>query len=145
MLLLAKVALGIGSTMVVAGAYTFHEGVIRVDVDEHRDNGSHIHFWVPAAVVPLALHIAPRREMERAAREAGPYMPMLRTLTKELEKYPDVTFVEVTEPGEHVQIQTHQGRLQIDVEDSDNTVHIACPLAAIEDVADQLESHRPGA
>jgi hypothetical protein len=107
MLLLAKVALGIGSTMVVAGAYTFHEGVIRVDVDEHRDNGSHIHFWVPAAVVPLALHIAPRREMERAAREAGPYMPMLRTLTKELEKYPDVTFVEVTEPG---QIADRRGR-----------------------------------
>jgi hypothetical protein len=145
MMLLAKVALGVGSTFVMAGAYTFHEGVIRVDVDEHRDNGSHIHFWVPATIVPLALHIAPRREMERAAREAGPFMPMLRTLTKELEKYPDVSFLEVEEPDQHVQIQTHQGRLQIDLEDSEDTVHILCPLAAIEDVAEQLESHRPGA
>jgi hypothetical protein len=145
MMLLAKVALGVGSTLVMAGAYTFHEGVIRVDVDEHRAQGAHIHFWVPATVVPLALHIAPRRELERAAREAGPYMPMLRTLTKELEKYPDVRFLEVEEPGQHVQIQTHQGRLQIDVKDSEDTVHIACPLRTIEDVADQLESHRPGA
>jgi hypothetical protein len=145
MMLLAKVALGVGSTLVMAGAYTFHEGVIRVDVDEHRSQGAHIHFWVPATALPLALHIAPRKEMERVAREAGPFLPMLRTLTKELEKYPDATFLEAEEPGQHVQIQTHQGRLQIDVQDSENTVHIACPLAAIEDVADHLESHQPGA
>jgi hypothetical protein len=36
MMLLAKAALGMGSALVLAGAYTFHEGVIRVDVDEFR-------------------------------------------------------------------------------------------------------------
>ena len=54
MLFLAKAALGLGGTIVLAGAYTFHEGVIRVDVDESREGGSHVHMWVPAAAVPMA-------------------------------------------------------------------------------------------
>lgn len=145
MILLAKVALGVGSAMVMAGAYTFHEGVIRIDVDEHRSEGSHIHFWVPATVVPLALHLAPRHQIDRATLQAGEFMPMVRTLTKELGKYPDVTFVEVRDHEEHVHIQTHEGSLQIDVEDPGETVHILCPLAVIQDVADQLDSERPGA
>jgi len=33
MVLLAKIALGFGATVVLAGAYTFREGVLRVDVD----------------------------------------------------------------------------------------------------------------
>lgn len=143
MMLLAKVALGLGGTLVMAGAYTFHEGVIRVDVDEHRAEGKHVHFWVPATVVPIALHLAPRKDLDRAAQQAAPYMPMFRTLTKELEKYPDVKFLEVDEPGQHVEIQMHKGNLQIDVHDADNTVHIVCPLAAIEDLAEQLQSHQP--
>ncbi len=35
MILLAKAALGIGGTLFLAGAYTFREGVIRVEVDEY--------------------------------------------------------------------------------------------------------------
>jgi len=143
MMLLAKVALGLGGTLVMAGAYTFHEGVIRVDVDEHRAEGEHIHFWVPATVVPLALHLAPSKDMDCVAQQAGQFMPMLRTLTKELEKFPDVKFLEVEEPGQHVEIQTHKGHLLIDVHDADDTVHIVCPLATLRDVADELESRRP--
>lgn len=143
MMLLAKVALGIGGTLAMAGAYTFHEGVIRVDVDEQSAQGEHIHFWVPATVVPLAMHVAPKKDMDRVAEQAGQFMPMLRTLTKELEKYPDVKLVEVEEPGQHVEIQTHKSKLQIDVHDDQDNVHIVCPLATLRDVADQLESHQP--
>lgn len=39
MLVLAKVALGLGATLAMTTAYIFHEGVIRVDVDEHRPGG----------------------------------------------------------------------------------------------------------
>lgn len=39
MLVLAKVALGLGATLAMTTAYVFHEGVIRVDVDEHRPGG----------------------------------------------------------------------------------------------------------
>ena len=53
MLLLAKAALGLGATVLFAAAYVFHEGVIRVDVDENRVDGNHVHVWVPATVVPV--------------------------------------------------------------------------------------------
>ena len=50
MLLLAKLALGMTGTIVLAGVYTFHDGVMRVDVDD-RGQGHHVHVWAPAAVV----------------------------------------------------------------------------------------------
>jgi len=52
MVIIAKIALGMASTVALATVYTFREGIIRVDVDEFRDGGSHVHFWVPAAAVP---------------------------------------------------------------------------------------------
>jgi hypothetical protein len=55
MMLLAKAALGLGGALVLAGAYTFREGVIRIDVDESRGGGSHVHMWVPATAAPSHL------------------------------------------------------------------------------------------
>jgi len=66
MVLLGKIALGFGATVVMAGAYTFREGLLRVDVDESRINGSHVHVWLPAAVVPMAIHFVPGRKLEEA-------------------------------------------------------------------------------
>ena len=95
MMLLAKAALGLGGTIVLAGAYTFHEGVIRVDVDEFRSGGSHVHMWVPAAAVPMALHLVPAQHMRHASHQAREALPILRAVLKELKKYPDAEFVEV--------------------------------------------------
>ena len=63
MMLLAKAALGLGGTLVLAGAYTFREGLIRMDVDEYRAGGSHVHMWLPAAMVPMAIHFVPKRNL----------------------------------------------------------------------------------
>jgi hypothetical protein len=145
MMLLAKAALGLGGTLVLAGAYTFHEGVIRVDVDEYRGGGSHVHLWVPAAAVPMALHFVPRKHLREAAEHAREFMPLTHALIKELKKFPDADFVEVTNSEEHVQIRTRQGKLQIDVVGPDENVHLLVPLSTIDDVADQLESSAPGA
>jgi hypothetical protein len=145
MMLLAKAALGLGGTLVLAGAYTFHEGVIRVDVDEYRGGGSHVHLWVPAAAVPMAMHFVPREHLREAAEHAREFMPLTHALIKELKKFPDADFVEVTNSEEHVQIRTRQGKLQIDVVGPDENVHLLVPLSTIDDVADQLESSAPGA
>jgi hypothetical protein len=145
MMLLAKAALGLGGTLVLAGAYTFREGVIRVDVDEYRGGGSHVHLWVPAAAVPMVMHLVPREHMRKAAEQAREFMPLAHTLIKELKKFPDANFVEVTDSREHVQIRTHQGKLQIDVDCPEENVHLLVPLSTIDDVADQLESSAPGA
>jgi len=145
MMLLAKAALGFGGTLVLAGAYTFHEGVIRVDVDEYRSGGSHVHLWVPAAAVPMAMHFVPGQHMRHASEQAREALPVLHAIVKELKKYPDADFVEVVDHDQHVRIRTHEGKLQIDVDAPDEKVHVLCPLSTIEDVTSQLEEHAPGA
>src|SRR5262249_2465583 len=119
MVLLAKVALGVGSTLAVAGAYTFHQGVIRVDVDEFRSGGSHVHFWVPAAAVPTVLRLVPQDQLRHGmdCGEAREAMPIVRAMFHELRSYPNTLFVDVTDGEQHVRIATESGRLAIDVTD----------------------------
>jgi hypothetical protein len=145
MLLLAKAALGLGGTLVLAGAYTMREGVIRVDVDEYRSGGSHVHMWVPAAAVPMALHLAPRRHLREAAEHAREFLPVAHALFKELKKFPDAEFIEVIDGEQHVRIRTYQGKLQIDVTDSSEDVHLLVPLETLDDVTSQIEANSPGA
>jgi hypothetical protein len=145
MMLLAKAALGLGGTIVLAGAYTMREGVIRIDVDEFRSGGSHVHMWVPAAAVPMAMHLVPDRHWRHASEQAGEAMPILHAVIKELKKYPDRDFVEVIDHDQHVRVRTHDGKLQVDVDTPDEKVHVLCPLSTIEDVTTQLEEHGPAA
>ena len=142
MMLLAKAALGLGTTIVLAGAYTMREGVIRIDVDEYHAGGSHVHMWVPAAAVPMAMHFVPAEHMRHVSYQAREAMPILHAIVKELKKYPDPrksAFPYI------VRVRTHDGRLQIDVDAPDQKVHVLCPLSTIEDVTTQLEEHGPTA
>jgi hypothetical protein len=145
MVLLAKAALGLGGTLVLAGAYTMREGVIRIDVDEYRSGGSHVHMWVPAAAIPMVMHFVPEKCLHNAALQAREAMPILHALVRELTKYPDAEFVEIYDKSEHVRMRTHGGKLQIDVDAPDQKVHVLCPLSTIEDVTSQLEERGPAA
>jgi hypothetical protein len=141
---LAKAALGFGATMAVAGAYVFHEGVIRVDVDESRAGGNHVHVWVPATMVSLGLRCVPRDRLEDVASKTQPFLPLLREISKELEKYPNVELVDVKDASDHVRVAMVNGRLQIDAVNDDQVVHVRVPAATIRDVADRLEDAAPG-
>lgn len=143
-MLLAKIALGLCGTVVFAGAYAFHEGVMRVDVNEDRRDGAHVHVWIPAAVVPMAMHVIPSRKFGSATADIGPWLPTLRALTKELKRYPEAELIEVESAKEHVRIHTDNGKLLIDVTEPGEDVHVACPLAMIEDIASELEAKSPG-
>jgi hypothetical protein len=145
MMLLAKAALGVSGALVAAGVYTFHEGVIRVDVDEFRAGGSHIHMWVPAAVVPMTMHFVPKHHFRDAAEHARDFLPMAHALLKELKKFPDTDLVEIQDDDQHAQIRTHDGKLQIDVEDPGEKVHLLLPLSTLDDVVGQIEDSAPGA
>ncbi len=145
MMLLAKAALGVSGALVAVGAYTFHEGVIRVDVDEFREGGSHVHMWVPAAMVPMAMHFVPQHHLSNASCHAREFLPVAHALFKELKNFPDAEFVEVKDGEQHVQIRTHGGKLQIDVDAADEKVHVMVPLSAVDDVVGQLEDSAPGA
>jgi len=142
MMLLAKAALGLTGTLFVAGAYTFHEGVIRIDVDE---GGSHVHMWVPAAAVPMAMHFVPQKHLREAAEHSREALPIAHAIVKELKKYPDVDLVEVVDGSQQVRIRTRKGKLQIDVEAPDQQVHLLLPLSTLDDVTRQLEANTPGA
>lgn len=145
MLILAKVALGLGVTTAAAGAYVFHEGVIRVDVDEHRDGGTHMHFWVPATVVSTGLHFVPREKLQCTAKDVRPYLPVLRELSKELGKYPNAELVDVADGEDHVRISMVDGKIQIDaVSHEGDVVHVTVPARVLRDAADQLEDQAPG-
>jgi hypothetical protein len=145
MMLLAKAALGLGGTLAVAGAYTFHQGVLRIDVDEYRAGGSHVHVWVPAAVVPMAMHVIPAQHMRCIGKDAHDALPVAHAIVKELTKYPNTEFVDVVDGREHVQVRTRNGTLQIDIAAPDQNVHVLCPLATIEDVTSLLEDNAAGA
>ncbi|HLZ49862.1 MAG TPA: hypothetical protein VKP61_03860 [Candidatus Acidoferrum sp.] len=145
MVLLGKLALGFGATVVLAGAYTFREGLLRVDVDESRGNGSHVHVWLPAAAVPMAMHFVPRHQLERAGQHAGQMMPLVHAVAKELQRYPEAELVEVRDGENYVRIRTHNGTFLVDVDEPGETVHVACPLATIDDVSRELAAFAPGA
>jgi hypothetical protein len=145
MLFLAKAALGIGGTIVMAGAYTFHQGVIRVDVDESRAGGSHVHLWVPAAAVPMAMHLVPNQQLMDASEHGRDFVPLARAIIKELKKFPDAELIEVVDGVQHVRIRTHGGKLQIDDTEPGQDVHLLIPLSTLEEVTSQIETSAPGA
>jgi len=138
MILVAKLALGMASTVVLAGVYTFREGVIRVDVDEHREGGSHVHLWVPAAAVPMALHLVPKQNFNHIPKEANNFLPLMEIVTTELRKYPNTAFVEVDDGEQHVKVATVGTKIQIDIVSPEENVHVAVPLSTINNVAHQL-------
>lgn len=136
MIIAAKVALAFAGTIAAAGAYTFHDGVAQVQVDDNH--GTHVHIWAPAAIVPMALHVVPKRELHRFPHEAQQAIPILRVLAKELENYPNTEFVEVRDADTHVRVRTVGSKVVVDVVDPENKVHVVCPLAMVRDVVESL-------
>jgi hypothetical protein len=145
MILLAKVGLGVVGAVALTGAYTFREGVMRVDVDEFRSGGDHVHLWLPAAAVPMVVRLMPDKCMRDAANNAREWMPVAQAVAHELGKLPDSTLLEVRDGEQHVMVSTQNGAIKIDVTDPRESVHVLCPLATIEDVTGAIEEVRPGA
>ena len=144
MLFLAKAAIGAGATLALAGAWVFHEGVIRIDVDEARAGGSHVHVWVPATAVSTGLRLTPRHYLRHAAERSRDYLPVLREMAKELQNYPNVELLDVRDSRDHVHVSVHNSTLYLDIVSDNDNVHISCPTATLEDVGDRLEDAAPG-
>jgi len=100
---------------------------------------------VPAAAVPMVMHLVPDKHWRHIDEHAREALPILHAVVKELKKYPDADFVEVIDRDQHVRVRTHDGKLQIDVDAPNEKVHVLCPLSTIEDVTSQLEDQAPAA
>ena len=138
MILLAKIALGIAGVGLASAGVLCSEGVVNVKVVEKQPQGFHIHVIAPAMLAPIAMHFAPRRDLAKAAREIQPYMPAIRAALDGMRDSDDVVFVEVKEPGEHVEVAKSGGSIVVDVDDAGETVHVSTPIRAISSTIDQL-------
>ena len=140
MLLLGKIGMGMLGTALVAGAVVSSEGFIHVKVHEKRTNGTHISLVVPAILVPVTLKFVPNRYLAQGAANVRPYLPLIDAALSGLADSPDGPLVEVTEPDQHVSVVKIGGSVVIDVDDPDETVHVAVPLHATQNAIDEIAS-----
>lgn len=141
-MILAKLALGAVGTLAVATVYTFREGTIRVDVDEHRPGGSHVHFWVPAAAVPAAMHFVSDDKFQQAIERSDEFLPIAQAVVDGLKKSPDAEFVRVDGEEKHVGVAVRDGKVYVDVQDHEDDVHVAVPLSTIKNVLENIAARK---
>jgi hypothetical protein len=134
------VLLGTASLAGTAGVITYNAGAVRVSVVEKRPNGEHVHVFVPAIVVPLAMGFIPAKHFHVHDKDAHKMLPVLKAVSQELERCPDATLVEVTSPEEHVKISKLGNSLYIDVDDRNETVHVSFPVGVVQTVVNKLEA-----
>ncbi len=142
-MILAKIALGMLGTVVVAGAVLSSEGIVTVRVREKKPEGSRVVVVAPAMLVPMGLRFVPKGNLREAAAELRPWLPTIRVATQELEKCADGTLVEVIDATDHVQVMKRGGSIVVDVDDADETVHVSAPLGALRRAIEQLAAAGP--
>jgi hypothetical protein len=132
MIVFGKIAVGMLGSALVAGAVVSSEGFIHVRVHENRADGTHLSLVAPAMIVPLTLKFVPRKYMEEPAKQVEPWLPLIDAALSGLNDCADgTTLVEVTDSHEHVTVVKSGGAVVVDVEDPDETVHVAVPLRAV--------------
>ncbi len=121
-----------------AAASTYRAGLVRIHVTEKKPGGENLHLIVPGILLTNGLKLVPDEQLHDSLRDARPWMPLAAAAARELQRYPDATFIEVSGPREHVRIATRAGVLTIDVDSPDETVHLAMPLATLADLTAEL-------
>ena len=138
MILLGKIVLGVAGVGLAGASVLCSEGLVHVKVIEKEPQGVHINVIAPAMLAPIAVHLAPQRELAQAARQIQPYMPAIRAALNSLRESEDVVLVDVNEPGQHVEVMKSGGSIVVDVDDEGETVHVATPIRAISSTVEQL-------
>ena len=144
--ILAVFARGLGFVLLALLAlatFAYSSGVVRVYVLEKKPGGDRINLFVPAILVPVALKFMPAEDRRRTASELGPYLPALKAATEELARCPDAVLVQVEGPREHVSIRKLGRSLVIDVDSSDEIVHVSFPLKMVTSILAEFEDATP--
>jgi len=138
MILLGKIVLGMAGVGLAGASILCSEGLVHVKVIEKQPQGVHINVIAPAMLAPIAVHLAPQRDLAQAARRIQPYMPVIRAALDGLRDSEDVVLVEVKDPREHVEVAKSGGSIVVDVDDDAETVHVSTPVRAISSTVEQL-------
>ncbi len=137
-----RILLIMAAGLVITVALLYSAGTLNIYVHEKGPGGHRIWLPIPALAVPAALWIAPRRKLSEATRNVQPYLPAIRMATEDLARCPDAKLVEVEDATDHVLISKQGGRLVIDVDSSDATVHVSFPIRMAGAVASELSRPR---
>lgn len=114
---------------VAAAAVVYHAGTVQVDL---RESGTDLHVALPAALVDLALAVAPTAALRSATREAEPYLPAIVAAWEELERVPDFVLLEVRSGADLVLVEKRAGRLVVRVdEDGASRLRVGLPLHTV--------------
>ena len=143
MIFLAKLGIGVLGTALVGSAALSTEGFIYVNVQEKHPGGSHVNVFVPAAIVPAALHFVPRHNFADSSHDMREALPIIDAAIPALSDSPDGVLVEVREPDEHVLVVKHGGSIVVDVNDPEETVHVSVPLRAAQSAIHQIADASP--
>jgi hypothetical protein len=143
MIFLAKLGIGVLGTALIGGAALSSEGFIYVNVQEKHPGGTHVNVFVPAALVPAALHFVPRHHFADSSHDMREALPIIDAAIPALKDTPDGVLVEVRDPGEHVVVTKRGGSIVVDVNDPDETVHVAVPLIAAQSAIHQIAEASP--
>jgi hypothetical protein len=131
MLLIGKIVLGMTGVGLAGAGMLCSEGFIQMHVNEKAPHGNHINVIVPAMLVPIAMHLAPQRELAQATEEVQPNILVVRAALAALRDADDMVFVEVKEPGTRVHVAKSGGSIVVDVDDADATVYVSAPIRAL--------------
>lgn len=138
MILLGKIVLGMAGAGLAGVGVLCSEGMVQVKVIEKEPQGHHINVIAPALLGPIAVHFAPRREIENASRQIEPWLPVARAALESLREADDVVFVEVNDSNQHVKVAKSGGSIVVDVDDPGETVHVSTPIRAIQSTFEQI-------
>jgi hypothetical protein len=138
MIFLAKIGVGVLGTALVGAAALSSEGFIYVNVHEKHPGGTHFNVLVPAALVPATLQFVPKRHFADSAEDLRTALPIIDAAIPVLSDCPDGVLVEVVDPGEHVLVIKRGGSIVVDVNDSDEVVHVSVPLRAAQSAIHQI-------
>jgi hypothetical protein len=92
--------------------------------------------------VPTALHFVPRHNFADSSHDMRDALPIIDAAIPALNDCPDGVLVEVKDPGEHVLVSKRGGSIIVDVNDSDETVHVSVPLIAAQSAVHQIAEAR---
>ncbi len=138
--ILASILLVLGVAVGSAAAATYRAGLVRVSVEEKRPGGDNVKFIVPGILLTTGLKLVPEQHLREGLRDVRPWLPVAAAMARELERYPDASFIEVSSAQEQVRISTRSGVLLVDVNSPEETVHVSIPLATLADLTAELAS-----
>jgi hypothetical protein len=138
MILLGKIVLGMAGVGLAGASVLCSEGLVHVKVIEKQPQGIHINVIAPAMLAPIAVRLAPQRDLAQAARQVRPYLPAIRAALDGLRESGDVVLVDVNEPGEHIEVSKLGGSIVVDADGDEETVHVSTPIRAVSSTIEQL-------